>query len=108
MNLKKCKKKSCEVNISDIEIPVVYNIIPCDNDSLYNEPTEPVICIQNPKVGFHIYGNVSEWLSEENTYIGGSWKDTTTTYFDSVQVSTIPTDFIGFRAVCSWEKYEEN
>lgn len=105
--IKKCKKKYCNLNLATVNIPDAYNIIPCLNDSLINTPTKPVNCYKNKNVGFYVYGNVSEWLKEDNQYIGGNWRDSSKTNFDTALESKIPTDFIGFRAVFNWKKYKK-
>ena len=105
--IKKCKQKYCSLHLKTTALPEMYNINPCLKDSLVDEPTKSVQCFRNKKIGYYMYGNVSEWLSTENQYIGGSWRDTSKTNFDTVLKSEYPTDYIGFRAVFNWKKYEK-
>jgi hypothetical protein len=106
--IKKCKQKYCSLHLKTTSLPVVYNINPCLKDSLVSEPTKSVSCFKNKKIGYYLYGNVSEWLSTENQHIGGSWRDTSIINFNTPLKSKYPTDYIGFRSVFNWKKYKKN
>jgi len=44
-------------------------------------------------------GNASEWLNEQDAFIGSNWRDSSHFYSDSVRISKQPTDFISFRCI---------
>jgi len=87
------------------------DIIPCINGSLSAMPTRPVSCncsSRNNKIIFNLYGNVSEWTSENDITVGGSWLDrkekilsTDTFYVGS------PNAWTGFRNVSEWKMWEK-
>ncbi|MBW6482472.1 MAG: SUMF1/EgtB/PvdO family nonheme iron enzyme [Vicingaceae bacterium] len=108
-NGKTCKKKYCDYHIKKEDIPnhSNYNVIPCDGDSLLVEPLKPTRCYTNSSLGFYFYGNVSEWLAQEKNVIGGNWRDTTNTHFDIPQHQEYPSEYVGFRCVATWKKYEK-
>lgn len=108
-NGKTCKKKYCDFHIRKEDIPnhSNYNVVPCDGDSLLVEPLKTTLCDKNTTLGFYFHGNVSEWLAAENKIIGGNWRDTTNTHFDVPQHQEYPSEYVGFRCVASWKKYEK-
>lgn len=108
-NGKTCNNKYCKLHIRKEDIPnhSNYNVIPCDGDSLLVEPLKPIYCTKNGDIGFYFYGNVSEWLAAENKIIGGNWRDTTNTHFDIPQHQEYPSEYVGFRCVATWKKYEK-
>lgn len=61
---------------------------------------------------FHLNGNVSEWLSEENKIGGNSWRTIAPEggAIQSIRVSKAsgPSDFIGFRNVFEWKPITRN
>ncbi|MDT8413178.1 MAG: SUMF1/EgtB/PvdO family nonheme iron enzyme [Vicingaceae bacterium] len=87
-----------------------YNVEPCRIDSslISKEPLLATYCPKNEGIAFHFYGNASEWLAEENKIIGGNWRDTTDTHFDIPQQQEYPSEYVGFRCVATWKKYEKN
>ncbi|MGE0560618.1 MAG: SUMF1/EgtB/PvdO family nonheme iron enzyme [Flavobacteriales bacterium] len=103
-NLNSCNKRYCHYKFKKEDLTTVFNITPCLNDSMIKEPTEPTSCYNNKKVGFHITGNVSEWLLDSNKIIGGNWKDTVDTYFDIPLVANFPKEYIGFRCISEWKE----
>jgi len=105
-NLKNCKKKYCNYHINKDSLEIVYNIIPCIGDSLLKEPFRSTKCYKNENIGFDFYGNVSEWLNEKDMIIGGNWKDTTTSHFNTPIINTEAATTVGFRAICEWKEYK--
>ena len=106
--IKKCRSKDCEIHYQTDSINIAFNVIPCDGDSLLSEAMLPVIFYKHRKkqeYGFHFYGNVSEWLEEENMVVGANWKDTTLLNYDVPREAYKATTTIGFRAVCEWKKW---
>jgi hypothetical protein len=67
---KKCKE--CRTNYPDFHI----DIEPCPSDTFEIDPTRLVgtVCLKNQIIP-NLIGNVSEWISEENACVGGSWID---------------------------------
>jgi len=57
------------------------------------------VCQKNNKVSFYMDGNASEWLNEQDAFIGSNWRDSSHFYSDSVRISKQPTDFISFRCI---------
>lgn len=108
-NGKTCNNKYCKLHIRKEDIPnhSNYNVIPCDGDSLLVEPLKTTRCDKNTTLGFYFHGNVSEWLAAENKIIGGNWRDTTNTHFDIPQHQEYPSEYVGFRCVATWKKYEK-
>lgn len=108
-NGKTCKKKYCDFHIRKEDIPnhSNYNVVPCDGDSLLVEPLKTTRCDKNTTLGFYFHGNVSEWLAAENKIIGGNWRDTTNIHFDIPQHQEYPSEYVGFRCVATWKKYEK-
>lgn len=108
-NGKTCNKKYCDFHIRKEDIPnhSNYNVVPCDGDSLLVGPLKTTRCDKNTTLGFYFHGNVSEWLAAENKIIGGNWRDTTNTHFDIPQQQEYPSEYVGFRCVASWKKYEK-
>ncbi len=105
-NLKTCKKKYCSNQLNKDSLEIVYNVVPCIGDSLLTEPFHPTQCYQNKDIGFHFYGNVSEWLSEKDMIIGGNWKDTSSSHFNTPIINTEASTTVGFRTICEWKEYK--
>jgi hypothetical protein len=101
------KKRVCKCNYPEIWS----DIIPCQPDSLSTFPTRPVSC--NCRPGKHsmisnLFGNVSEWTSEKNIAVGGSWIDTKERIFSTDTFNFVgPNAFTGFRNVSEWKVWEE-
>jgi len=70
-------------------------------------PTINVTLNKKFNVISHMYGNVAEWLKEDDKIIGGSWKDSVTTYFTNSTIQKKPSTSVGFRCICKWVKYSE-
>lgn len=110
--VKKCKPFLCRLThqLNDsLIIDINYNVEPCKIDSslISKEPLLATHCSKNKDIAFHFYGNASEWLAEENKIIGGNWRDTTNTHFDIPQHQEYPAEYVGFRCVATWKKYEK-
>ena len=105
---KNCHKKHCKLNVQKDSIATYanYNVSPCLNDSLIEEPIKTNHCYKNQGVSFHFLGNVSEWLREENKHIGGNWASKDSSQFNSPITTAFPSEFIGFRSICRWKKYK--
>jgi len=105
--IKTCKSKYCYFHINKKEtIPIQYNIIPCQGDSILREPTRTNHCLKNKHLVLDFLGNVSEWLNEENIIIGGNWTDSTTTNFFVPIKNEYPQEFVGFSCVAEWKEYK--
>lgn len=104
--IRKHRKRHCFQASKYPSDSVQYNIVSCIGDSIRRDPTRPVFCDPLNFQIFFVYGNVSEWLEEKDSYIGGSWRDSTTAYFNKPRVSEWPTEYIGFRCVFEWRKYK--
>lgn len=105
--VKKCNNRFCDFHmIKNEKIPIIFNVIPCLNDSTVITPTKTTFCFNNPDLGWDFYGNVSEWLNEENTIIGGNWGDSTLNNFSIPIKNENPSKFVGFRCVAEWRKYD--
>jgi len=70
-------------------------------------PTKNVSLDKKFNVISHMYGNVAEWLKEDNNIIGGSWQDSIVANFDKPKIQTTPSTAVGFRCVSKWVKYEK-
>ena len=105
--VKKCNKKYCPLHFEKGDtLMIMYDVNPYRKDSTEFLPTEAVRCYNNPNLGTHFYGNVSEWLKEENMIIGGNWRDTSTTHFNQPIKNEYPENYVGFRSVCRWKEYK--
>lgn len=75
-----------------------------DQDGVINDNadvTAPVESYWPNQYGvYNIKGNVSEWLYEENGYVGGAWNTNSTDDVSAVQHSQESSASIGFRCVC--------
>ncbi|MDB4533635.1 SUMF1/EgtB/PvdO family nonheme iron enzyme [Vicingaceae bacterium] len=107
IKLKTCKSKWCDFHINKQDtLPIIYNIEPCLKDSMVRKPTKVVQCTKNKMMGWDFYGNVSEWLNDKNSIIGGNWVDSNTLNFDVPIKNEYPTEYVGFRCVARWKKHE--
>ncbi|MFK7785991.1 MAG: SUMF1/EgtB/PvdO family nonheme iron enzyme [Crocinitomicaceae bacterium] len=88
------------------------DVIPCPNDSTYNDPTRPVQAYtshKNIQPICDLRGNVREWAAEDSLYFGGSWGDERTNIMQvDIGKAWQASKFIGFRNVCRYKKWEEN
>lgn len=104
--INRCKKRYCKLHFEKGDtLEIMYNVNPYRKDSMEFLPTEVVRCYKNPDLGTHFYGNVSEWLKEENMIIGGNWRDTTTAHFNQPIKNEYPENYVGFRSVCRWKEF---
>ncbi len=104
--IKKCSKAYCPLNFNKGDtMEINYNFKESPNEKF--EPLKSTRCIKNIDLGTHFYGNVSEWLKEENFIIGGSWKDSTKIHFNEPIENNKATEYIGFRSVCKWVEYKQ-
>lgn len=87
-----------------LDISSSYNVytdslpkVPCYFDSLRAIPLHP-----NPK-GVDFADNLSEWTSKPYTIVGNNWRKP---QGETVSSSKKATNYIGFRAVCTWKTYK--
>lgn len=79
----------------------------CNNDSLIKDPMVNVdFWVWKNEIA-HLNDNISEWLIESNKAIGANWKDTFNIKKSIVREFEKETTTVGFRAICTWVKYEE-
>lgn len=104
-----CKSKRCKT-CKDSYLMIRAEIMPCLGDSLLQDPTVKIDndCSQkNERIIFNLKGNVSEWLSDSDVAVGGSWKDIDERILlaDTFHMSD-PNAWTGFRNVCEWKKWK--
>lgn len=128
---KKCNSKKC-VYCSKNYPKIWCDVTPCEKEIFKIEPTRRVNenC-PSVKSIYNLRGNVSEWTTDENIVVGGSWTDRIEdiarkdTFDVSRGISTgfggtkreykilpiypfgITNAWTGFRNVCEWKKWEE-
>lgn len=57
---------------------------------------------------FHLYGNVSEMISDSALCFGGSWKDSVNQIkINPYTKNTAPNCWTGFRNICTWKQYQK-
>ncbi len=84
------------------------SIIPCNGDSLLNDPMIPVFAGYHNAL-YNLEGNVREWLSENNAVLGGAWNEHyIPNYLYPHDSLSIEDAYTGFRNVCRWVKIKKD
>ncbi|MBS1619959.1 MAG: SUMF1/EgtB/PvdO family nonheme iron enzyme [Bacteroidetes bacterium] len=85
----------------------VFDINPCTRADKKTPPTRAVEYIENAKSPDDLYGNIREWVAENNMAAGGSWKDSARAILQQPVVETNGANaWTGFRCVCEWRRWE--